>query len=121
MTPSFFPASAASVGPGLARSVWRCCLSSGAGLAVLAAAPLPLLAQPTPSPEAVAEACRSGQVATLPLPFPDLQRDHWAFESVMRLYYGCVVHENQPTSASSTSPPTAEADEAAAASSDRAQ
>lgn len=87
---------------------------------MLLAAPLPLLAQPSPSPEVIAEACRSGQVTTLPLPFPDLQRDHWAFESVMRLYYGCVAYENQPVStSSSSSPSTDQSGRAAAPSSDR--
>ena len=59
----------------------------------------PLQAQTSPVVEPVltiediAAACVRGEAETLPLPFTDLDVNHWAFESVMNLYYGCFAHK----------------------------
>jgi len=68
-------------------------------------------AQSTPEndSEAVTAACVSGQAETLPIPFPDLPSDHWAFEAVMNLYYGCFAETSQANSSEAApSAPTVE-------------
>ncbi|MEN9207678.1 MAG: hypothetical protein Q6L50_00670 [Gloeomargarita sp. GMQP_bins_120] len=40
-----------------------------------------------PSERAVALACAQRRVRELPIPFADLDPNHWAFEAVMTLYY----------------------------------
>ncbi|MCS6781818.1 MAG: hypothetical protein RMI89_06735 [Gloeomargarita sp. SKYBB_i_bin120] len=35
----------------------------------------------------VAQACATRRVRELPIPFADLDPNHWAFEAVMTLYY----------------------------------
>lgn len=57
------------------------------------AAPLParaeltLLAQARPTLEQVLQACASDQMRSLPMPFSDVPAGHWAYDSVMKLYY----------------------------------
>ena len=41
----------------------------------------------------IVAACVRGEAETLPLPFTDLEVNHWAFEAVMNLYYGCFAHK----------------------------
>ncbi|ASC70055.1 hypothetical protein XM38_009850 [Halomicronema hongdechloris C2206] len=75
-------------------------------------------AQSTPEIDSkpVTAACVSDQVETLPVPFPDLPTDHWAFEAVMNLYYGCFAETSQANSpeaapsdpAVETAPPSTE-------------
>lgn len=68
-------------------------------LLLLAGFAQPLRAQTVDAAESsltnddIAKACVSGEVETLPLPFSDLDVNHWAFAAVMNLYYGCFVHK----------------------------
>ncbi len=57
------------------------------------AAPLPvraeqsLVAQARPTLEQVLQACANDQMRSLPMPFSDVPAGHWAYDSVMKLYY----------------------------------
>lgn len=44
-------------------------------------------AQALPTAPQVLSACIQNRAETLPIPFTDVSRDHWAFKAVMTLYY----------------------------------
>lgn len=46
-----------------------------------------LLAQARPTQKQVLEACANNQMRSLPMPFSDVPANHWAYDSIMKLYY----------------------------------
>ncbi|HIK27832.1 MAG: hypothetical protein N3E45_11805 [Oscillatoriaceae bacterium SKW80] len=57
------------------------------------AAPLParaekiLLTQARPTQKQILQACANNQMRSLPMPFSDVPVAHWAYDSIMKLYY----------------------------------
>jgi hypothetical protein len=54
----------------------------------------PTSAKPTAAQ--VRSACVDGRVETLPNPYSDVARHHWAFEAVMMIYYCGPIRESTP-------------------------
>ncbi|MBD2041830.1 hypothetical protein [Microcoleus sp. FACHB-672] len=44
-------------------------------------------AQTQPNREQVLQACAGDQIRTLPMPFVDVAPDHWAYDTVLKMYY----------------------------------
>jgi hypothetical protein len=52
--------------------------------------------QTPPTPQQVLAACVENRAETLPIPFTDVSPDHWAFKSVMTMYYCGAFRQATP-------------------------
>ena len=54
------------------------------------------LFQVQPTPEQILNACVQNRAETLPNPFSDVPRNHWAYKAVLTMYYCGAYREGTP-------------------------